>query len=179
MKSVYEVEKLSELWKHPTWKEKVNSFIENKSCEWCGRKVGDTYTDRKGKKRTVGLAPHHIERHKWGLPLYKQIVNELFRKWYKPTQTIYDVPRSLSKRESRDYVKNLWTNDNRDLIQEHFAEAKKKIIDTYIELDKENIIILCTRCHYAREKGLLICPVCRTNYRKKQYPTCYNCRGKA
>jgi len=175
-----EITTLTDLWNSPEWKKVSREFTEGKVCEWCGRKAGDTYITKKGDVRRVGLAPHHIEKHKWGLPLYNQVKNRLFSDWWKQHKLDhgYDVPRSLAVKEVRSYVKGMWVIDNLDLIQTEFAAAKREILDAYINLDPEHVIILCTRCHYARGKGLLICPVCKENYRKKSYPTCYSCSRK-
>ena len=167
---------LSELWKAPEWKKASKAYTEGKTCEWCGAKAGDTYEDSKGKTRRLGFSPHHIEKHKWGLPLYNQVKNQLFSAWLKQNKDHnYDAPRSLNQKEKREYIKMLWAKDNGTIISEVFEEEKRKILDTYIHLSHENIIILCSRCHYAREKGLLICSECKKNYRKPKYPTCYDC----
>ncbi len=175
-----EVNSLTELWKNPEWLKRVDEFTKDNCCEWCGRKKGDIYVDKKGKERKIGLSPHHINKIKWGLSLYKEVSNQLFNDWYKNNKSFifYEIPRGLSKNEIRGYVKNMWISDNRDIIKESFEKVKKEILEDYINLNPEKIIILCNICHYAREKGLLICPVCKKNYRKKKYPTCYNCIGK-
>lgn len=170
---------LSELWKSPEWKKASREYLEGKACEWCGAHAGDTYEDSKGKTRKLGLSPHHIEKHKWGLPLYNQVKNSLFTAWLKKNRDHdYEVPRSLTEKEKREYVKNLWAKDNGTIISETFEAEKHKILDTYINLSPENIIILCSRCHYAREKGWIICPECHKNYRKPMFPTCSDCAKK-
>lgn len=170
---------LSELWKNPEWKKTSQVYTEGKTCEWCGAQAGDTYTDSNGKTRKLGLSPHHIEKHKWGLPLYNQVKNALFVAWLKKNRDHgYEVPRSLSERERREYVKSLWARENGAIISEAFEKEKQRILETYTHLSPENIIILCSRCHYARERGLLICPECGRNYRKPKYPTCYDCTKK-
>jgi len=170
---------LSELWKSPEWKKASKAYLEGQACEWCGAKAGDTYEDSKGKTRRLGLSPHHIEKHKWGLPLYNQVKNRLFAAWLKQDKGQWHlVPRGLSQRERRGYLKNMWAKDNGTIISEAFEKEKQRILETYIHLSPENIIILCSRCHYAREKGLLICPECHKNYRKPQFQTCYDCNLK-
>ena len=171
------VSSLKELWGSKEWKKRSKAFVEGKSCAWCGAKAGDTYTDRKGKTRKLGLSPHHIEKHKWALPLYKQVATELFNEWYKNeyNQTIRISPVGLTKREQKKQLKDEWINSNREYITEEFELKKQDIIQTYIDLNEEEVMPLCTRCHYAREKGLLICPECKTHYRKPKYKTCYTC----
>ena len=177
MSEMENITSLSELWKSPVWKKVSKAYIEGKACEWCGAKAGDTYEDSKGKTRKLGLSPHHIDKHKWGLLLYNQVKNTLFTAWLKQNRDHdYEAPRGLSQREKREYIKNLWARDNVHLISEAFKKEKQKILDTYISLSPENIIILCSKCHYAREKGFLICPTCHKNYRKSPFRTCYKCR---
>lgn len=38
--------------------------------------------------------------------------------------------------------------------------------------------LICKKCHFADHNGQSICPVCKNNYRSKQYPTCWKCSGK-
>ena len=178
MSELENITSLSDLWKSPVWKKISKAYVEGKTCEWCGAKAGDTYEDSKGKTRKLGLSPHHIEKHKWALPLYNQVKNRLFSAWLKQNrENNYQVPRSLSQREGREYLKNMWARDNGTIISVAFEHEKQKILNTYIHLSPENVIILCTKCHYARERGLLICPVCRKNYRKLQFRTCYSCKN--
>ena len=166
---------LTGLWRSPEWKKRSRAYTEGKACEWCGARAGDKYTDSKGKERTLGLAPHHIEKHKWGLPLYNQVRDRLYRQWLKE-HSPGEAPRGLSERERRSILKYQWTRQNLEAVTRAFEEEKRRILDDYMTLDPEKTIILCSKCHYAREKGLLICPVCKTRYRKPRNPTCSLCR---
>jgi len=180
MKPLNEVTSLSELWKHPEWKRRSKEFLKDKSCVWCGKKTGDTYIDQNGKKRKVGLSPHHVEKHKWGLPLYKQINTQMFNKWWKKHEEDhdYDLPLGLSKSEIKKQVKFFWSQDNRDKIKSRFEARKREIIDDYINLVEGKVIPFCGRCHYARKKGLVICPMCKENYCKPRNKYCRECKDK-
>ena len=166
---------LTELWRSPEWKARSRAYIEGKACEWCGAGAGDKYTDSRGRERTVGLAPHHIEKHRWGLTLYRQVRDRLYRQHLKGLPP-GEAPRGLSAREAARYLKDRWTQANLEAITRAFEEEKRRILDAYMNLNPEKTIILCSRCHYAREKGLLICPVCKARYRKPRNPTCRGCR---
>jgi hypothetical protein len=157
------------------WRERSRAYVEGKTCEWCGAKAGDKYIDSKGRERTVGLAPHHIEKRRWGLPLYRQVRDRLYRQWLKDHDP-GEAPRGLTAREGRRYLKDQWTRQSLGLISVAFEEEKRRTLAEYTALSPERTIILCNRCHYAREKGLLLCPVCRTRYRRPRNPTCLECR---
>ena len=168
---------LSELWKSQEWKKASKTFIEDKPCAWCGAKPGDTYETKKGSIRKLGFAPHHVEKHKWGLPLYNEVKNNLFSAiWKKKTASIsFMPPIGVSVKEYRDQVKREWENCNRELIASEFDIEKNRILDEYKNLSDEHIVVLCTRCHYARENGVILCKKCGKNYHKPKYDQCWNC----
>lgn len=39
-------------------------------------------------------------------------------------------------------------------------------------------VLICKKCHFADHNGLVICSVCKKNYKQKAYPTCWKCSGK-
>ena len=168
---------LSELWKSPEWKAKSKEFSEGKPCAWCDAKPGDTYETRKGNLRKYGFSPHHIEKHKWGLPLYNQVKNQLFREHYKEltSKVLFLYPAHLSKKEHREQEKGKWEKQYSEVIQDHFLDEKKRILNDYLNLSEENALILCTRCHYAREKGMVLCKTCGKSYHKPKYDQCWSC----
>jgi hypothetical protein len=170
-------ETLSELWKSPEWKQASAKFIEGKPCAWCGAKQGDTYTTKNGSIRKLGFAPHHIEKHRWGLPLYNQVKHRLFNQYWKDKQSkpLFLFPPGLSGKEYREQVKADWERNNKEYIKEVFEAEKQRIMDQYINLNDEHIVVLCTRCHYAREKGLVLCKVCGKGYHKPKYEQCWSC----
>ena len=67
--------------------------------------------------------------------------------------------------------------ENLEAVSAASEEEKRRILADYTELSPKKTIILCNRCHYAREKGLLLCPVCRIRYRRPRNPMCSECRG--
>ncbi|MFH0850565.1 MAG: hypothetical protein V1924_06475 [Candidatus Bathyarchaeota archaeon] len=110
-----EAASLTGLWRSPEWKKRSRAYTEGKACEWCGARAGDKYTDSKGKTRTLGLAPHHIEKHKWGLPLYNQVRDRLYRQWLKG-HDLGEAPRGLSERERRSYLKHQWARVSESIL---------------------------------------------------------------
>ena len=37
---------------------------------------------------------------------------------------------------------------------------------------------MCRKCHYAREKGMVLCKLCRKNYHYTKYEKCFDCFAK-
>ncbi len=171
MTKLSEISTLSELWQSPAWKTAAREFIKNKPCSWCGVKPGDTYKTRKGKTRKCGFAPHHIEKHKWGLPLYNQVKNRMFRDYYKAftSRIMFMYPPNLSKKEHRQQEKTKWENTTREAIQANFRAEKTRILDDYRVLTDENAVVLCNQCHYARENGLILCKKCEAGFKLTFY----------
>ena len=168
---------LSEIWKSPEWKTQAKKFSEGKPCAWCGAKPGDTYETRKGATRKLGFSPHHIEKHKWGLPLYNEVKNQMFRDYWKKktSQPLFLFPAGLSQKEYREQTKYGWENTYREVIQANFRAEKQRFLDDYLNLTDENAVVLCSRCHYAREKGMVLCKVCGKGYHKPKYDRCWDC----
>ena len=169
------------MWKHPEWKARSAAFTEGKACAWCGAKTGDIQHLREGKTRKVGLSPHHIEPHKWGLPLYKQIATRVFSRWWQENKANHSlaIPEGLSSREKYATAKNLWTRAHKEEITEAFEAEKQRILADYVNLTPEKIIILCGRCHYYRERGMIRCDCNRGYYDPKKYIQCYECNQEA
>jgi len=170
---------LSELWKSQEWKKASKTFIEDKPCAWCGAKPGDTYETKKGSIRKLGFAPHHVEKHKWGLPLYNEVKNRLFAVyWRKKTSAPFFMqPVGLSTKEYREQSKRGWENDHREHIASEFEVEKNRIHEEYKNLSEDHIVVLCTRCHYARENGMVLCKKCGKNYHKPKYDQCWKCNN--
>jgi len=168
---------LSAIWKSPEWKAQAKAFSEGKPCAWCGAQPGDTYTTRKGATRKLGFSVHHIEKHKWGLHLYTQIKNRLFREYYKAltSKFTFMYPPGLSKKEFREQTKFEWGKEHREEITVAFQAEKENIFNDYLNLTDENAVVLCSRCHYARERGMVLCKICGNGYHKPKYDRCWKC----
>jgi len=168
---------LSEIWKSPEWKAQAVAFKEGKPCAWCRAKPGDTYTTKSKKSRKFGFSVHHIEKHKWGLSLYNQVKNKMFRKYWqdKTSKPLFLFPTGLSRKEYREQLKYEWENSHKEDIQTAFQEKKELIINDYLNLTEENAVVLCNRCHYARERGMVLCKICGKGYHKPKYDRCWKC----
>lgn len=170
------------------WKKVSKSYTEGKTCEWCGRKSGDiiTFGDRKIR---LSLVPHHREKAKFGLRVYKRLATAYFKKYFKDnahrdeyTSLWLEASNSLiHKAEDKDIQKRLrylWDQKHLDELTEIYDNYKEEKRREYMILNPDTAIILCNRCHYARERGLVLCKVCNLKYHKPRYPTCYECSGR-
>lgn len=61
-----------------------------------------------------------------------------------------------------------------DELVEKYKQEVKDIVEKY--LNTEEVLVLCRRCHYAFEKGMKLCHICKENYHYPKYDYCYNCR---
>lgn len=170
------------------WKKASRSYTEDKTCEWCGRKSGDIVIvgDREIK---ISLVPHHREKAKFGLRVYKRLATVYFKEYFKKgahsdeyNALWIEAKTSLipgaEDKDTRKRLRFLWDQKHRGELDEIYGRYKEEKKREYMILNPGTAIILCNRCHYAREKGLILCKICNLNYHKPQYPTCYNCSGR-
>jgi ribosomal protein L37AE/L43A len=98
----------------------------------------------------------------------------------KKCSTEIDTPvRRLSpdtqKALRREFRKS-FLQSHKDAIDKTFKELKENSNQEY--LDFKNVNVLCRKCHYAKEKGLVICEVCHKSYHKPKYGKCWECFKK-
>ncbi len=62
-------------------------------------------------------------------------------------------------------------------IRELFKQKKIRADNAYLGF--KNVRILCRRCHYATEKGLVLCKVCGSKYHYPKYEVCSECHNQA
>ena len=173
----------------PQWKSKSKSYTLGKACEWCGHHDGDVVVvKRKGQDKEIvlHLVPHHRKRVPLGLRVYKSLTTKYFKEyfvgeshedeWYELQA---DARGSLvAGAEDKDIKKRLryiWEQKHRAELDGLYGDYKKKAEEDYITLTPDSTIILCSRCHYAREKGLVLCKTCKTNYHNPRYASCFIC----
>ena len=180
------------------WRDARSAFIASRGnkCEICGRQEGDVIrvTDRSGRQRDIkiSLSVHHKKRALTGLPLYRKVVSEMFREAVGPPLRRSSSPTwkrleakareavgyVATDRRVYNYAKKLWALENHDAIKAQYEKKKAEARQAYLSLTPDNAIVLCQRCHIAWEKGLKLCPVCRTYYYRPSpmYPdACYKC----
>lgn len=170
------------------WKELSRAYVENKECEWCHREAGDIVFVR-DKTIKLFLVPHHREKAKFGLRVYKRLATAYFKQYFKDnahrdeyTSLWLKASNSLisgaEDKDKRKRLRFLWDQKHLDELSDIYEAYKEERNKEYLTLNPDTVIILCNRCHYAREKGLILCKICNLRYQKPQYPTCYNCRRK-
>lgn len=167
------------------WEETSRSYTKDKTCEWCGRKSGDiiTFGDRKIK---LSLVPHHREKAKFGLRVYKRLGTAYFKEYFKKgahsdeytalwAEGKNSLIASAEDKDIRERLRYLWDQEHRSELDEIYDRYKEEKKREYMILNPDTAIILCNRCHYARERRLILCKVCNLKYHKPRYPTCYGC----
>jgi len=174
---------ISHSWNTPDWRQKrAELLVKIPYCQWCSKKDGETYIDTDGKEHKVSLSVHHIERPKYGLGLYRKVSARLFTDYKKTPDFKLDVERAkqtaplgLKQKEIENIIKGKWQRDRKAAIKEVYDGEKAKIIDGYTNFADDEVLVLCNRCHYAREKGLVLCKVCKSRYHKPIYEMCWTC----
>jgi len=182
----------SKTWTTKEWREARDGFLEGKVCEWCGHANKDVIAVRvwKNGKRinetkqvTLHLSPHHRKKTRLGLVPYKRIARQMFKEFKKENPEGYDALYSeavagLPYGNNRDILKRmqyLFSIRNRERIQVRYQEWKQLQERAYVELTPKKAIVLCNRCHKAREEGNVLCKRCGTYYHKPKYQLCYSC----
>ena len=57
-----------------------------------------------------------------------------------------------------------------------YKNVVQQLICNYEEMT--GVVVICKRCHYAHNKGKILCEKCNENNRKPNYETCYQCHIK-
>lgn len=81
-----------------------------------------------------------------------------------------------SQRAIRRIFRKSFLQSYKDLVNKTFKELKANSSRDY--LDFKDVNVLCRKCHYATEKGLVICKVCHKGYHKPKYGKCWVCFKK-
>jgi len=60
----------------------------------------------------------------------------------------------------------------------HHPQARYSLSDEQYE-SLEGAVALCKRCHFSLHRGLVLCEVCRKNYRRSNREKCWRCFRKS
>jgi len=89
-----------------------------------------------------------------------------------------------SKNYETVYEKNTYLSryDYQKIIEDYSPEIQRRLDKIwqkpdYLEISESNSIVLCNKCHVAHHSGRHLCPQCKKNYTKAQFPDhlCYSC----
>ena len=79
----------------------------------------------------------------------------------------------ITKTKLRKKFYNIFYNKYRGQIENLFSDERQKAQKEYLEF--KDVIVLCSKCHFAYHKGLRLCNTCKTNYRQPKHEKCWNC----
>jgi len=157
---------MSKPWRTRAWKEKRLEFLEGKTCDWCGSREN--------------LAIHHSKHFK-AIREYRRIARTHMIDYFslgknkKERQDLLKLAGAKNIRSRKFQI--LFFNRHRHRIDELYAMRKKKADEMYMSF--KNVMVLCRRCHFAKEKGLVICEICKERYHKPKYGKCWECFRKS
>ena len=177
---------LAEVWRSPEYKARCAKLMEEAGgvCEWCGHRKGDPYVDSKGVTRVRSMAVHHRNPPDIGLRAYKRLANHLLKSWTKINMTEWreltmearmSFPYEATDADAKRRAEFNWAKEHRQRISEAYEEHRAKVIMVYSHPTGETAIVSCSRCHTAREKGKVICRVCRERYHDPRHQMCLVC----
>jgi len=158
------------IWDTKEWREAIKEWKEGKrgnkkdKCEQCGS-VGN-------------LTPHHEIplRVLLFFKLRKLAITKMSKE-----QGFSFYPSAINKTggfsTSEGYIKVRVLGEYMKKNPELKEEANKFAIEEYLKLNDTRT--LCNRCHYAKEKGMDLCPYCKKAYKRTSYSSCFNCKEKA
>jgi len=166
--------------------------IRGRKCEWCGSNVILSFHHNKH------LLPYAEQYRSVSEMILKKLIQE---KVYTPTSqeacprchsfSIYIRKKVAPKyrcikcentfdKPSVDPTSSISKEDWKD-FQRRYKEKIKEIVDSQRQKEVEEYMalkdgaILCKRCHYYKERGKVLCHVCKTRYHKPEYGQCYEC----
>ena len=90
----------------------------------------------------------------------------------EPVKKLSSYTRHLIRKKFRF----LFFQGHKEEIDRLFAQAKEAADRDYHSF--KDATILCKRCHYAKEKGLVLCEVCGKGYHEPKYGKCWECFKK-
>ena len=91
-----------------------------------------------------------------------------------------DTPVKILSHTTQNLVRKnlrfLFFKQHKEEIDRFFAQQKEMADEEYRSF--KDVMILCNRCHYAKEKGMVLCEVCKRRYHKPKYGKCWECFQK-
>lgn len=185
-------------WQTKEWKQKRSELLKDAKCERCGSteklqihhpehafmpprvlKLGlynlfykqftDIFEEKYGSRKPIKTGRHRHKSHPAWHPMDRVHKLEVDK---SNMEIEYIVPGPTPEE------KVLFDTEYKEWLKSIDAEGQIKAI---LEKDKsrymslEDIQIVCSKCHIAGHKGMDLCLLCKKNYKKRHYATCYNC----
>lgn len=151
------------IWRSKEFRDAKKNYELDSKCSQCGS--------------TEELTPHHVKS-------YKSLIYANHRKLAIPllceskgvTFTESAIYKTGGFSSSRGYIQ---LKELVEYIKNH-PEIKEKSIELAREeyFSFTNITTLCKRCHFALEKGMSLCYICKKNYHKQNFESCFACKNK-
>lgn len=79
----------------------------------------------------------------------------------------------ITRTKLRKKFYSIFYKKHKDEIENLFSIERQKAQEEYLEF--KDVIILCSKCHFAYHKGLRLCSECKTNYHKPKHEKCWKC----
>jgi hypothetical protein len=138
------------------WKVKREAFLKGKVCAWCGA--------------TEHLSIHHKTKHTPLIKYVKLASNEMIAQKIKEGEFKPQYLGGISL--TREDFKVFWAKYG-EQINEDVKKRLAPLDEEYMSLT--NCEALCKRCHWAAERGLMLCPVCKVHYMNPRHSKCQHC----
>jgi hypothetical protein len=178
------------------WKEKRAEFLKGKTCSWCGS------SDSLCIHIPSSFSPAQVNSEIYGAAYarFKEIYRQEYQKfecvstgkhrhkshpsWHKASTLHKTGPddTDLEEQYIEVLVEDSGEGNFKKLYHEWLESAGiKALIEEEIKKAEEecesltNAIPLCKRCHFARLRGMELCPVCRRKYKSPRFETCFDC----
>jgi ribosomal protein L37AE/L43A len=69
-----------------------------------------------------------------------------------------------------------WIEENRARVREEFETLLDEVIDEYVSMRDDQIVVICEACHYKEEQTpLQLCRDCRSNWHTSSNRKCWDC----
>ena len=168
------------------WQLKRKAFIKGKFCEWCGSKINLVIAPKQQplsylthlRKATMTFLQDRVSEGEYVIEL-KEVRgcpncgsgSMGHRKTKTPRYRClkcrfeFDAPVTQevsTGRLSREDWNRFWAKYSLQIKQEIMKKRSKAYLD-YESL--QDCIVLCRRCHFARQKNLVLCPICKEKYK--------------
>jgi len=150
------------------------------------KKQFDVYVKTHAEYYETFIQYHHLQKIKRSIRFFRDKDSQKYRKTITLLKEFVSCPsydfNQWNTTIRRDYELSVlkFIRKLLPLFYEDIKIAYEKKIETLVDkyLHTKHVWVLCRRCHYAYEKGMLLCRICKRNYHRPNYDHCYNCRNK-